>query len=163
MRPDFFVVSTHVADGERFAILRRETMPVGAFLWSSSMEDWRRAFDHYLRTAARLSEEDVRAQLSEMGLSSDAADHQIRRARTIHALNEQTTWERTTRIGYRNNHGQEVISKTSLAGSLPEQKVYVLHCSDCGHEYGTNGCEVHGCRCPHCQGGSPGLPTSRVE
>src|SRR5688572_26273700 len=107
MRSDFFVVSTPVTDGERFAILRRETTPIGPFPWSLSPEDWRRAFDRYLQSAGLLREEEVRAHLVEMGLSSDAVDDQIRRARNLHTFNEQTSWERTTRIGYCNTHGQE--------------------------------------------------------
>lgn len=77
MRSDFFVVSTPVTDGERFAILRRETMATGPFLWSLLPEDWRRAFDSYVKGAGLLMEDQVRAQLAEMGLSSDAVDDQI--------------------------------------------------------------------------------------
>jgi hypothetical protein len=157
MRADVFVVSTPAADGERFAILRHDTISLAPFVWPSSLEDWRSAFDRYLESVARLREEDVRAQLTDMGLSTEAVDHQLRRARHLHFCNEQTTWERTTAIGYRNEHGQVVIQKTALHGSLPDQRVYVLRCGDCGHEYGANGSELHLCRCPQCQGGSPGL------
>lgn len=160
---DFFVVSTPVADGERFAILWRDDFPVGPLLWSSSPEDWRRVFDRYLQTAPLIEEQQARAQLAEMGLPSDAVDEQIQRARDIHACNEQTSWESTTRIGCRNSQRQEVIRKTVLAGTLPYQRVYVLHCGDCGHEYGANGCEVHARRCPQCQAGSPGLLMPDIE
>jgi len=163
MRSDFFVVSTPAADGERFAILRPEEMPFGPFLWSGSLDDLRRAFDRCLQTAALLTEESLRAQLAEIGLPSDAVEDQIERARNMHASNEQLVWERTTSIAYRNDRGQEVIRKTMLAGTLPYQKVYVLRCGDCGHEYGANGCEVHARRCPQCQGGSPGLLMSDIE
>lgn len=163
MRSDFFVVSTPVTEGERFAILRPDDMPFGPFLWSGSLYDLRRAFDRCLRTATLLTEESLRAQLAEMGLPSDAVEDQIERARKMHALDGQMIYERTTSIGYRSNHRQEVIHKTRSAGSLPHQRVYVLHCGDCDHEYGANGCEVHSHRCPRCQGGSPGLPISDIE
>jgi hypothetical protein len=160
---DFFVVSAPAADGERFAILWRDKFPVGPFLWSSSTEDWLCAFDRYLHTATLIEEEEVRAQLAEMGLPSDDVDEQIQRARDMRACNEETTWESTTRIGFRNGQRQEVIRKTVRAGTLPFQRVYVLHCGDCGHEYGANGSEVHARRCPQCQAGSPGLIISDTE
>lgn len=163
MGSDIFVVAAPFVEGERFAILRRETITLDPFLWPSSLEDWREAGDRCLRTVAILDEEDVRAQLSEMGLSSDAVDHQIRRARNLHVCNQQTTWERTTTIGRRNEHGQEVVRKTRVAGSLPDQRVYVLRCGDCGHEYGANGCELHLRRCPNCQGGPPALLISNLR
>ena len=37
------------------------------------------------------------------------------------------------------------------AGTLGSQKVYVLRCGHCGHEYEADGCEVHSHRCPRCQ------------
>ena len=156
MLPDFFVVSTPAAGGERFAILRRETMPIDASLWVSP-GNWLDTLSRWVQAAPLVSELDLRAQLAEMGLSTHAIETQIERARRMHTLNEQmpTTWERTTRIGYRNEYGQEVIRKTQSAGTVPDRPVFVLRCGDCAHEYGANGSEIHSRRCPQCRGDSP--------
>jgi hypothetical protein len=157
MRSDVFVVSAPIAEGELFAIFRSEEM-LGSYMWlkSKSLEELRAAFDRLLQTAPILSEDEVRAQLADMGLPNDAIEDQLDRARRMHIFNAQASsgqlaWETTTAIGYRNNHGQEVRQKTERAGTLEFQKVYVLRCGHCGHEYEADGCEVHSHRCPHCQ------------
>ena len=156
MRHDFFVLCTPVEEGERFAIVRRDAMPIGPFLWSTP-EDRFRGLARWLQTATFVTEDELRAQLTDMGLPSDDVEDHIERARRIHSGKETLTWERTTRVGYRNDRRQEVLRKTNLAGTLPDQRVYVLRCGDCGHSYGANGCEIHDRRCPHCQSGPPGL------
>jgi hypothetical protein len=64
----------------------------------------------------------------------------------------------TTEPGYRNRNGQVVIRPTHLAGTDHYQYIYVLRCGKCGHEYGANGSDIFQRRCPHHQGGAPGLP-----
>ena len=162
MRYDFVVLSTPVASGERFAIIRRDRMAFDPFLMSSP-EGRLHTFERWLRTATFLTEDELRVQLAGMGLPSDDVEDQIEHARTMHTSIDQFTWERTTRVGHRNDRRQEVLRKTQFAGSLPDQRVYVLRCGDCGHQYGANGCEIHDRRCPRCQGGLPGLPTWRAE
>jgi hypothetical protein len=167
-RADVFVVSAPFGEGELFAIVRRDEMPIGPYLWSKSLEGFRTAMESLLQNAPILSEKDVRGRLAEMGLPGDDIDDQIDRARRVHAMNAQIAsaqfvWETTTSLGYRNGHGQEVRRKTDRPGTLPFQKVYVLHCGSCGHEYGTNGSEIHDRRCPSCQRGMPGLRTVPVE
>ena len=156
MRHDFFVLCAPVAEGERFAIVRPDAMPFGPILWSTP-EDRFRGLARWLQTATFVTEDELRAELAHMGLPSDDVEDQIERARRIHSGKETLTWERTTRVGYRNDRRQEVVRKTDLAGTLPDQRVYVLRCGDCGHEYGANGCEIHDRRCPLCQAGPPGL------
>jgi hypothetical protein len=162
MRHDFFVVSTGSADGERFAIIRHATIPIAPSFWLSP-EDRLRAFAAHLRTATFVTEDEIRMQLAGMSLPSDDVEDHIERARRMHTDYKEFVWERTTTVGYRSNRRQEVLRKTRLAGSLADQRVYVLRCCDCGHEYGANGCEIHDRRCPRCQGGLPGLPTWRAE
>jgi hypothetical protein len=162
MRHDVFVLCTPVAEGERFAIVRPDTMPFGPFVWSIP-EDRSLGLARWLQTATFVTEDELRAQLAGMGLPSDDVEDQIERARRIHTGKETLIWERTTRVGYRNDRQQEVLRKTNLAGTLPDQRVYVLRCGDCGHEYGANGCEIHDRRCPRCQGGPDGLSISRAE
>lgn len=65
---------------------------------------------------------------------------------------------RTTQVGYRNRNDQEVVRPTGLPGTDHLQYVYVLRCAACGCEYGANGSDIHGRKCPRCQGGRPGLP-----
>jgi hypothetical protein len=66
--------------------------------------------------------------------------------------------KRTTEIGYVNRNGQTVIRATGLPGTDHLQRVYVLRCGKCGDEYGANGSDIHGRKCPSCGGGQPGLP-----
>jgi len=65
----------------------------------------------------------------------------------------------TTRIGYLNRNGQEVIQRTDLPGNDHNQNVYVLRCRQCATEYGANGSDIFQRRCPNCGGGSKGLVT----
>ena len=94
-----------------------------------------------------------------MGLTGDVVTKQIVRARSIRQMNATGgLWEVVTKVGYRNEEGQEVVLKTARTGSDPEQRVFVMRCTVCGHEYGTYGSEIpHRC-CPSCQDGPPGLP-----
>lgn len=52
---------------------------------------------------------------------------------------------------------QKLIRKTTQPGNHYNQRVWILHCNDCGGEYGANGCDFHLRNCPYCQGGKPGL------
>lgn len=150
MRSDIVVVSTPAESGARFALLRLDAMfPVPPF---SSVQEWCGVFTRRLEDTTLLSEDGIRAQLLDLDLSSQAIDDHIRRARNLHALNRQmaTTCERTTAIGYRNDYGQEVVRKTNAVGRSPDQRVYIVQCGQCGHEYTSEGSELHRRRCPHC-------------
>lgn len=63
----------------------------------------------------------------------------------------------TTAIGYRNRNGQIVVRGTQLPGNDHLQRIYVLRCEKCSTEYGANGSDIFLRRCPHCDGGRPGL------
>src|SRR5687768_11620012 len=151
-------------EGERFAILWRDRMPIEKFARSRSLEEVREAYRSCLASATSLTEAGMRAQLAAMGLPNDDIEDQIERARDMQAgfrdafARGEIVWESPTRVGYRNDHGQELIRKTGLPGTLPLQKVYVLKCGSCSHEYGANGSDVHTRRCPACQDGAAGLP-----
>ncbi|WP_191569649.1 hypothetical protein [Paracoccus yeei] len=43
---------------------------------------------------------------------------------------------KTTKAGYVNKNGQEVLQATDLPGNDHNQVVYVLRCGSCGHRYG---------------------------
>ena len=64
-------------------------------------------------------------------------------------------FERMTRIGYVNADGQEVVRKTAREGTA-SQRVFVVRCRVCAHEYGAYGCDLDICRCPACQDGARG-------
>jgi hypothetical protein len=162
VRRDVFVVSTPLGEDERFAILRPELLRAAPFPLPKSLGDWRHAFHDFVRSVAALREDELRAQLAGMGLPDDDIEDQIKRARNLHHLNGEVTWECTTAVGYRNVYRQEVIRKTAVAGPRPYQRMYDLRCGDCGHEYGTEGCDVHNRRCPRCQGGPWGPPISLI-
>lgn len=157
MRSDFFVVKDPDADSERFAILWRDTIPIGAHLWS--LVEARRVFLAYFRSLTFVPEPQIRADLAKLGLPADDIEDQIDRARRMVTSQDQVTWEQTTKVGYRNEHGQEVIRKTTAIGTIPGQRLFVLRCSACGYVHEANGCDIHLRRCPSCQDGPPRLST----
>jgi hypothetical protein len=184
MRPAVFVASTETADGERFFVVQPDAFPAphqrvdasislsewGRLAPEERLSAWQRLWQRYMEAATLLTEQDVRRHLAAAGLSADAVDAQVQRARraranTAHwiASGEQFIWESTTAIGYRNRDDQVVLHRTDLSGSRLYQRVYLMRCDQCGHEYGVDGCDVHNRRCPNCQGGPPGLPTSNIH
>jgi hypothetical protein len=76
MRTDFFVASIPTLEGERFVILLPAETPASFFFASS--------WDEKLRDVTLLTEEGFRAQLIDMGLSSNEVDYQLERARGLH-------------------------------------------------------------------------------
>jgi hypothetical protein len=64
---------------------------------------------------------------------------------------------KTTEIGHANRNNQTVIRRTNVPGTDHGQRVYVLRCGECGHEYGANGSDVFLRKCPAHAGGAPGL------
>jgi len=64
---------------------------------------------------------------------------------------------KTTKAGYVNKNGQEVLRATDLPGNDQNQVVYVLRCGSCGHRYGANGSDIWQRKCPACGGGTAGL------
>lgn len=160
MTPLLFVVCAPVAEGERFGILRPEDFHAPAGSEIGALEDWCRRAAAMMRDRAALTESEVRLQLAGMGLSPELIEEQIQRSRKIVWTWDQTSIQHTTAPGYRNADGQEVIRKTNMPGTSPNQRLYVMRCSHCGHEYGSNGCDIHSRRCHVCQDGPPGLPVS---
>lgn len=64
---------------------------------------------------------------------------------------------KTTKAGYVNRNGQEVLRATDLPGNDHNQVVYVLRCGSCRHRYGANGSDIRQRKCPACGGGATGL------
>jgi hypothetical protein len=155
----FVVLSFERSEGERFAIFRHDD-----WLRSASPSQWGSATKHiaameqFVRSLELLTEDVLRTRLHEMGLAGDAVTHHIVKARNMRQMNQGVLWERVTDVGYRNEDGQVVVGRTARIGGDPEQRIYVMRCNVCAHEYGTYGSEIpHRC-CPNCQDGPPGLP-----
>jgi hypothetical protein len=152
------VLCVPMPEGERFAII--ETMKMIARTFPPKPgERWPDAMRRFFEGEPLLTEADLRVKLAEMGLDEAAASQQIQRARRLKEFNELTSWVQITTIGFRNREGQRVIRKTARAGSAPGQRVFVLHCTVCDHEYGADGCDIYDRLCPKCQDGPPGLST----
>ncbi len=157
--PEFVVLSFERPEGERFAIFRRDD-----WLRSASPSQWGSpatliaAMEQCVRSLELMTEESIRSVLQDMGLAGDAIANHIMRARNLREMGQGGTWERVTDVGYRNEEGQVVVSRTDRMGGDPEQRVYVMQCSVCAHEYGTYGSEIPHCCCPQCQDAPPGLP-----
>jgi hypothetical protein len=64
---------------------------------------------------------------------------------------------RTTEPRYTNRNGQTVLRKTAEHSNDHNQRVNVLRCGACAHEYGANGSDIFQRRCPKSQGGAMGL------
>jgi hypothetical protein len=153
-----FVHCVPLPEGERFLILYPETMLARTFPPKPG-ERWPDAMRRFFEQQTLLTEKDLRTKLREMGVDETAATAQIERARKQTALNTEFSWDHITTIGYRNREGQEVIRKTDRDGSTPGQRVFILHCTVCDHEYGADGCDIYDRLCPKCQDGPPGLST----
>ena len=156
--PEFVVLSFERPEGERFAIFRRDD-----WIRSASPSQWGSpgtmmdAMEQFVRSLELMTEESIVSRLQDMGLAGDVIANHIARARRLREMNQGGLWERVTDVGYRNVDGQEVVARTDRTGGDPEQHVFVMRCSVCGHEYGTYGAEIpHRC-CPNCQDGPAGL------
>ena len=152
------VLCVPMPEGERFAIIETIKMIARTFPPKPG-ERWPDAMRRFFEGEPLLTEADLRVKLAEMGLDEAAASQQIQRARRLKEFNELTSWVQITTIGFRNREGQQVIRKTARAGSAPGQRVFVLHCTVCDHEYGADGCDIYDRLCPKCQDGPPGLST----
>ena len=146
-------------EGERFAIIHPETLLARTFPTLKPGERWQDTMRRFFEQQQLLTENDLRNKLRAIGLDDAAATAQIERARKTTALASEFSWDHVTSIGYRNREGQQVIRKTDREGSAPGQRVFILHCTVCDHDYGTDGCDIYDRLCPKCQDGPPGLPT----
>jgi hypothetical protein len=155
VRPPF-VICVPMPEGERFAIVQPETLIARTFP-PLPREQWPDAMRRYLSSNRLFTEADVRAKLAEMGFDETVVSQQIQRARKQREFNERTSWDHITSIGYRNREGQLVIRKTEREGSAPGQRVFILQCTVCDHEYGADGSDIYDRLCPKCQDGPPGL------
>ena len=54
----------------------------------------------------------------------------------------------STQIGYVNDHRQVCLGTRGEKGNHRMARAYRMHCSDCGHIYEANGCDVWERTCP---------------
>jgi 5-methylcytosine-specific restriction protein A len=69
----------------------------------------------------------------------------------------------STQPGHINRNDQVVLGPTGRPGTDHGQSIYVLQCCKCGHDYGANGTDIAGRRCPNCQGGRPGFAVTAAD
>jgi hypothetical protein len=155
MPPDFVVLSAEVEGEERFFVVLPGVVP-HIMPPPSSATEMLHMLQRYMRMPPLMSEDELRVQLTEIGVPADAIEGHIREARK--SRQTPLVIEHITEQGYRNADGQVVVRKTGLAGTLPNQRIYVMRCEQCAHEYGRNGCDIHSSQCPNCQDGQQGLP-----
>lgn len=144
---------------EQFVMIERSSLfPTLEPGQPASREQWMDRFARLLHQPP-LSEADVRDALLRRRLSAREIDQRLMDARRKYDVmtSQITAWEHITRIGYRNPDGQEVVRKTD-AGGPQGQRIYVLRCTVCGHQYGAYGFDADIRRCPECQDGPRALP-----
>ena len=144
---------------EQFVMIERSSLfPTLEPGQPASREQWMDRFARLLHQPP-LSEADVRDALLRRGLSAREIDQQLTDARRKYDVmtSQTTSWEHITRIGYRNPDGQEIVRKTDVGGPQG-QRIYVLRCTVCGHQYGAYGFDADIRRCPECQDGPRALP-----
>jgi hypothetical protein len=141
----------------RFAIVTRECL-MALVVPVSSVEDIPTAMSRAVSMLTWLSEEEARLQLAGLGMNETATDAHIdsARRRLLVWSSQATVMERMTKAGYRNADGQEVVGPTDARAG--DQRIFVMRCGVCGHQYGGYGCDVDIRRCPACQDGLPGRP-----
>ena len=147
------------AGQEQFVMIdRRELFPAAEQGQPVSREQMMGHFAKLLEQPP-LSEHAVRAALLQRGLSAREIDEHLTTARRKYEVmtSKPTSWLHITRIGSRNPDGQELVLKTN-AGGPQGQRIFVLKCTVCGHQYGVYGIDADIRRCPACQDGPPGLP-----
>ena len=156
--PDVILLKLPNQDPEQFVMIDRdELFPTLSPGETASRELWMNRFARLLEQP-HLSEADVRAALARRGVSEAGIDEQLASARRKFMVmtSGPTSWEHVTRVGYRNPEGQEIVRKTDAGG--PEgQRIYVMRCTVCGHQYGAYGIDADIRRCPECQDGPAGV------
>jgi hypothetical protein len=154
--PDQDLFDAASAKAERFVMMDREELfqTLGPVSRERMMENFAQ-----LLQQPSLDEAGVREALLHRGYSTRDIDDQLAAARRKYAVmtSKPTSWEHITRIGYRNPDGQQIVRKTD-AGGPQGQRIFVLRCTVCGHEYGAYGIDADIRRCPACQEGPAGLP-----
>ena len=152
---------------DRFIVAETAALPMPRLFVPRSQEPIE-LLEKALRRLPPLTEAQVRGELTEKGWTSDAIDASLARARRFGSMERSAFGigaadksapfgiDHITRIGYRNSDGQEVIRKTERSGP-GSQRVFVMRCTVCGHEYGSYGCDADIRRCPECQEGAPGI------
>ena len=160
-RPDIILLKLpgRSPEQEQFVMIdRSDLFPTLEPGQPASREQWWDRFARLLHQPP-LSESDVRDALLRRGVSAREIDQQLTTARRKYNVmtSQPSSWEHITRIGYRNPDGQEIVRKTDVGG--PEgQRIYVLRCTVCGHQYGAYGFDADIRRCPECQDGPRALP-----
>lgn len=156
MRSDVVVFLVPSGERESFVVFERDWFlpPRARWDWTDTSDFLKRAGTRLadaLRHTPPLDERDVRAALEARGFAADEIDAQIRRARNAPKMfgASPTVYERTTALGATNEHGQTVVSKSTVTPINADDWLYTLRCSVCGAEHESKAVDVHRARCPH--------------
>ncbi len=157
--PELVVIAVPTEGDERFPVVEGQAVMsafVRAFTHTSTTEERLSAVADVFRAEPALTVAEARERLAARGVDDAEIDERIDRARRLlgTAASVPFVFERITRIGYCNAEGQEVIGKTDRPGPSG-QRVFVMRCRVCSHEYGAYGCDADIRRCPRCQDGPP--------
>ena len=156
---EFVVLSFERPEGERFAIFRTDGwLRSGARSQWATIRDRAFAMEQFVESLELMTEDALRARLQEIGVAEDAVTGHIVKARNIRQMSQGGSWELVTALGYRNEEGQVVQARTARAGGDPEQRVFVMQCSVCGHRVRHLRFRDSASLLPGCQDGAPGLP-----
>jgi hypothetical protein len=137
-RRPFIVHCVPFPEGERYVIIATDTL-IGQTFPPRPGEPWWDAMRRFFNEQELLTEHDLRAKLAAIGIAEDEATERIQQARKRSSLNAQFSWDHATSIGFRNREGQVVVRKTGRDGQTPGQRVFIIRCTVCGHEYGCDG------------------------
>ena len=158
--PALVVIQVAPPADERFVIVEAPSIGFRPFAQPGGTMDRLEAMRHALMSLPTFTEGEVRTRLAARGDAPEDIERHLERARTWRLPSRDALpsieMETITRIGYRNPEGQEVTRKTAQVGP-GHQRVFVMRCQVCGHEYGAYGCDIGIRRCPACQDGPPGI------
>ena len=100
------------------------------------------------------------AQSIEPGTRNDSAQYSTVTLGTGVQMSEFVSGNSSsTQIGYINRNNQRCAGNRGIPGNEYLQVAYRIEClqPSCGEIYGSNGSDIFERKCPHCQGGTPGI------
>ena len=158
---EFVVMAWRFPHGERFTAIRKSALADVFTRPAATIAERVAGVERFMNSPDWIEEPHFRQRLTEMGWATATIETAISDARRKLgvAISSPSSFEHITKVGYRNADGQEVVRKTALP-PVSGQRVFVMRCSVCGHEYGAYGCDTDIRRRPHCQDGPPGVTLS---
>lgn len=113
---------------------------------------------YFIAAWAYKTYDDAAFEVGEYQIPQRTTQETITEPNTVaHNQRNHNTRQRPRQPGDKNDNQQELIEQTRMRSiSRGDQYIWILHCLNCGNDYGANGCDFHIRRCPKCQGGTDG-------